>query len=155
VYVPFALNPQKGPKRLGPIPEAIGAVICPIGRRRYERLNRRLRNRARFCHMFAHAVPLLRRGPERSVSRAGSLLGYERDWREQGDNCQREDATSHSSLPRAILHQDGWGPRVLTQCQRFGEVLVRNMSDYPTNQELTGIDRLTVFSWGAEYENWA
>jgi hypothetical protein len=77
---------------------------------RQGQVSRRLCNWACFGCLLPDAVlRLLRRRRESSLSRVGSLQGYETDWREQRNDYQGEDSTSHSSLPRAILHQDGRG----------------------------------------------
>jgi hypothetical protein len=88
MYVPCSLNTQERPERFGAIPELTAAVVCPVGRRRYERLSRRLRNWARFGYLFLDTVlQLLRRGGESSSSREGRLQGCETDRREQGNDC--------------------------------------------------------------------
>src|SRR5205807_92678 len=74
---------------------------------------------SRFGHLFLDGVLPLGRRRESSFCRVGSLLGYKADGREQGNDCQGEDATFHSSLPRAILHQDGWEALSVNTDQRF------------------------------------
>jgi hypothetical protein len=117
-------------------------MICPVARRRYERLSRRLRNWAPFGYLFPDAVlRLLRRRRESSFCRVASLQGYETDWREQRNDCQREDATSHSSLPRVILHQDGWGPRMLTRAnasQGRRALINRQIAQVQSGRKRTG-----------------